>query len=123
MKKMVMVRAWQIAKAAVKKFGGKVSEYIAESLRMAWEQAKSCGTTKTAKNGDIKVVRAWVAHFFPNLSGLLESQIQKGNATVTNYMDHANIVIGNIDIEVKSASTGEMVMSLCYCGTPFADIA
>lgn len=123
MKRQIMTRAWEIARAAVQKFGGKASEYIAEALRMAWRIAKACGTTKAAGKGDIKVVRAWVAHFFPQLSGLLESQIAKGNATVTNYMDHAEIVIGNIEIEVTSDSKNEMVMNLWYCGKPFAEVA
>lgn len=40
MKKQIMVRAWEIAKAAVAQFGGKAREYFAEALRMAWAEAK-----------------------------------------------------------------------------------
>lgn len=32
----VMKRAWEIAKEGQKKFGGKVKEYFAQALRMAW---------------------------------------------------------------------------------------
>ncbi len=39
--KNVMVRAWEIAKAAVVKFGGKVKEYFAQALAMAWKEAKN----------------------------------------------------------------------------------
>ena len=39
--KNIMKRAWEIAKEAVKKFGGKVRQYFAEALRMAWEEAKN----------------------------------------------------------------------------------
>ncbi|WP_256846890.1 hypothetical protein [Paenibacillus sp. Pae108] len=39
--KNVMVRAWEIAKAAVVKFGGKVREYLASALRQAWSEAKN----------------------------------------------------------------------------------
>lgn len=38
--KKVMVRAWEIAKEAVTKFGGKVKEYFAQALRMAWAEIK-----------------------------------------------------------------------------------
>lgn len=38
--KKVMVRAWEIAKAAAAKFGGKVREYLAASLRQAWAESK-----------------------------------------------------------------------------------
>lgn len=35
-----MTRAWEIAKNAAKKFGGKAIEYIASALKMAWKMAK-----------------------------------------------------------------------------------
>lgn len=38
--KKVMVRAWEIAKAAVVKHGGKAVEYIAGALKMAWAEVK-----------------------------------------------------------------------------------
>lgn len=41
MAKKVMTRAWAIAKEAVKNFGGKASQYIAEALRMAWKEVKT----------------------------------------------------------------------------------
>lgn len=39
--KNVMVRAWEIAKAAAVKFGGKVKEYFAQALAMAWAEEKN----------------------------------------------------------------------------------
>lgn len=39
--KNVMTRAWDIAKAGQKKFGGKVKEYFAQALVMAWAETKS----------------------------------------------------------------------------------
>ena len=48
MKKEVMAKAWEIAKEAVKKFGGKAIEYIAEAMKMAWADAKG-GNTSVAK--------------------------------------------------------------------------
>lgn len=39
-KSEIMKRAWQIAREGQKKFGGKVREYISESMKMAWAEAK-----------------------------------------------------------------------------------
>lgn len=36
MKKIVMTKAWQIARKGFSKFGGKIKDYFAEALRMAW---------------------------------------------------------------------------------------
>jgi hypothetical protein len=36
----VMKRAWEIAKEGQTKFGGKVKEYFAEALKMAWSEVK-----------------------------------------------------------------------------------
>lgn len=35
----VMKRAWEIAREAVAKFGGKVKAFFAEALKMAWSEA------------------------------------------------------------------------------------
>ncbi len=35
-----MTRAWEIAREGVKKFGGKVKEYFAQALVMAWAEIK-----------------------------------------------------------------------------------
>lgn len=39
--KKVMMRAWEIAKQAAKKFGGRAIEYIAMALREAWKEIKN----------------------------------------------------------------------------------
>lgn len=43
--KNVMVRAWEIAKQGAKKFGGKVKEYFAAALKLAWKEAKEDAMT------------------------------------------------------------------------------
>jgi Streptococcus thermophilus bacteriophage Gp111 protein len=43
--KNVMKKAWEIAREGAKKFGGKVKEYFAEALRMAWAEIKKSETT------------------------------------------------------------------------------
>ena len=40
MKKELMTNAWEIAKEAAKKFGGKAIEYIAGAMKMAWAAIK-----------------------------------------------------------------------------------
>lgn len=40
MRKEVMITAWDIARAAVVEFGGRVVEYLSEALKMAWAKIK-----------------------------------------------------------------------------------
>lgn len=40
-KKEIMSKAWKIAREGQKAFGGKVREYFAQALKMAWAQAKN----------------------------------------------------------------------------------
>lgn len=39
-RKAIFAKAWDIARKGAEKFGGKVSEYFAASLREAWAEAK-----------------------------------------------------------------------------------
>lgn len=39
--KQVMVRAWTLAKRGQKQFGGKVSEYLSEAMKIAWAIVKN----------------------------------------------------------------------------------
>lgn len=39
--KKIMNKAWEIARNAAAKFGGRAVEYIAMALRMAWQELKS----------------------------------------------------------------------------------
>lgn len=40
-KSEIMSNAWKIAREGQKEFGGKVTEYFAEALKMAWVEAKN----------------------------------------------------------------------------------
>ena len=40
-KKELMSKAWEIAREGQKEFGGKVTEYFAEALKMVWAEAKN----------------------------------------------------------------------------------
>lgn len=42
----VMKKAWEIARKGQEKFGGKVSEYLSEALRMAWSMVRNNGVAK-----------------------------------------------------------------------------
>lgn len=45
MKKELMTNAWEIAKNAAKKFGGKAIEYIAGAMKKAWTAIKDNDTS------------------------------------------------------------------------------
>lgn len=55
--KNVMTRAWKIAREGAAKFGGKVKEYFAEALRMAWAEIKK-GANKVAEYPKVVKMRA-----------------------------------------------------------------
>lgn len=46
--KNVMTRAWEIAREGVQKFGGRIKEYFAQALVMAWAEIKK-GVEKVEK--------------------------------------------------------------------------
>lgn len=56
--KNVMTKAWNIARKGVNKFGGKVSEYFAEALKMAWALTRKTRITTSAGSRNHK---SWVA--------------------------------------------------------------
>lgn len=58
----VMKKAWEIAREGQKKFGGKVSEYFAEALRIAWALFKKVSdkVVITTSSGS-RQHKSWVA--------------------------------------------------------------
>jgi len=58
--KNVMTRAWEIAKAAAAKFGGKAPEYIAGSLKMAWAETRKVEPAEVIIGGN-KRAKSWIA--------------------------------------------------------------
>jgi len=46
MKKLVMKKAWEIAKNGASRFGGKASEYLSESMKLAWFEVKRTRNTE-----------------------------------------------------------------------------
>lgn len=56
--KKVMVRAWEIARAAAAKFGGSAVEYMSEALRQAWAENKKVTIVTSSGSRNHK---SWVA--------------------------------------------------------------
>ncbi|MGF9711699.1 hypothetical protein [Paenibacillus naphthalenovorans] len=53
-----MTKAWEIARAGQKKFGGRVKEYFAESMRLAWAIIKKgANALKPSKETVFDLVR------------------------------------------------------------------
>ncbi|AHD06421.1 hypothetical protein [Paenibacillus larvae] len=71
----VMKKAWEIAKAAVKKFGGKVKEYFAEALRMAWAEIKKVSATSVEDLGFVYMGLKQDLHRFIVDAGVVVHQI------------------------------------------------
>lgn len=56
--KEIMTRAWEIAREGQIKFGGKVSEYISEALKIAWAETRT--VTITTREGS-RNHKSWAA--------------------------------------------------------------
>ena len=76
MKKQIMKRAWEIAREGQKKFGGKVREYIAIALKLAWKEVKSA-MEKAQLKGTPKQV-AWAEAIRENVVTYIETCFEKG---------------------------------------------
>lgn len=56
-----MVRAWEIARQGQEQFGGKVSEYLSESLKMAWEESKAPKKVEFTTTSGSRKHKSWIA--------------------------------------------------------------
>jgi len=52
--RVVMKRAWEIAREGQKKFGGKVKEYFAMALKLAWKEVKKVAVKLVGSEKQIK---------------------------------------------------------------------
>lgn len=82
MMKQVMKRAWELAKMGVKKFGGKVREYLAASLSIAWKEVKNMGEKLAELVGTEKQVK-WATSIRKDF---IKAQ-QKFNEAVINFLE------------------------------------
>lgn len=76
MKKQIMKRAWEIARNGQKKFGGKVKEYFAIALKLAWKEVKSA-MEKAQLKGTPKQV-AWAEAIRENVITYIETCFNEG---------------------------------------------
>ena len=67
-----MVRAWEIAREGYEKFGGKVSEYFAEALKMAWAEVKQA--SKPEFVGSEKQIK-WVNDIYPKVIEMIDELV------------------------------------------------
>lgn len=87
--KKVMVRAWEIARQAARTFGGKVREFFAESLKMAWKEMKA-----TVVYCDRKEVKEVSADFVKVINERINVLRGKGKEkTAQNYVTVINLAL------------------------------
>lgn len=55
-KKVIMIKAWDLAYAGAKRFGGKASDYISEAMKWSWMMYKKL---RDKKGGRIAGVAEW----------------------------------------------------------------
>ena len=87
MMKQVMKRAWELAKQGVVKFGGKVREYFAASLSIAWKEIKQMSEKTIELVGSEKQIKwandirerilTFAELLKPQFEILMETQIAK----------------------------------------------
>jgi len=68
-KSKLMKKAWDIARKAMKNFGGKVREYLSESLRTAWSIMKMRTQEIVQTEKHLEILKTWIdkaEKFFDN---------------------------------------------------------
>lgn len=74
-KAIVMNKAWEIAREGVNKFGGKVKEYFAKALKMAWALVKK-GVKKVMEFIGTEKQIKWAKDIYPNAIEKIEEVIK-----------------------------------------------
>ena len=107
--KEVMQTAWNIARQGQKKHGGKVSEYLSESLKIAWKIAKKLKGVKEVSN-EVKLIGsekqiAWAndirARVIPMMEAVIDEIRESATATPSRahffqkYLDHFETLKSN----------------------------
>ena len=102
--KAIMKNAWHFARLGQKKYGGKVKEYFAEALKLAWKIYKN---TKAKKGGQIAGIAPWfIKKTFehPSLAHQIqhESIYKIKKETEKAYLIEAIATFENGKLEVKN---------------------
>ncbi|MGO1442601.1 MAG: hypothetical protein ACTHWD_00210 [Lactobacillus delbrueckii] len=107
-KKEIMKNAWRIAREGQKAFGGKVREYFAQALKMAWAQAKSTIDIEALEK---KGFRRWTKGDMDRLYFNIE---KSGHMEVDHYKT-GNISYAAIDgEEVSHRFAGQILSVKCF---------
>lgn len=118
----VMTRAWEIAREAVKNFGGKAVQYIAEALKMAWAEVKEVRYTveDLVAMGAKRWQKAGYDRLYLNeagikLAGLEVSRYNTGNISSAKLNGEkisnsaANRILGSLNKAYINLTTGKLV--------------
>jgi hypothetical protein len=107
-KKELMESAWKIAREGQKAFGGKVSEYFAEALKMAWAQAKSAIDIEALEK---KGFSRWTKG---NMDRLYFNIQNSGHMEVDHYKT-GNISFASVDgEEISHRFAGQILAVKCF---------
>ncbi|MGD7007636.1 hypothetical protein [Metabacillus sp. 84] len=90
--KNVMVKAWEIARKGQKQFGGKIKEYFAQALQMAWNIVKK------------EMTKTNFPQTFNKIEKAAEKQAKEFFAEYLNTMKARNV-----EVEVTSYRTATLV--------------
>lgn len=107
-KKEIMVNAWRIAREGQKAFGGKVREYVAQALKMAWAQAKG------GINIDALEQKGFSRWSKGNMDRLYFN-IQKSGHMDVDYYKTGNISFASVDgEEISHRFAGQILAVKCF---------
>ncbi len=93
--KNIMTRAWEIARDGQNKFGGKVSEYLSQALKMAW--ADNSVTKVSWENANGIEIEMSVEHVTERVVGVNEFTNEKITKNV-DEMEVTQLVIGGEEV-------------------------
>ncbi|AWP37754.1 hypothetical protein DXF96_00060 [Heyndrickxia coagulans] len=100
--KVLMNNAWKIARNGQKRFGGKVTDYLAEAMKIAWKLYKEL---KAKKGGRIAAIAPWfLRKTFKHPSAVTQIAVSVYNVkkeTAKAYLIEAVAHEGGIDIVNK----------------------
>lgn len=107
MKKAIMTRAWQIAREAVKKFGGKIKMYFAETLKIAWCESKKAFQLKKEEeikmNGTEKQVK-WAKDILKKITAKIdEIKVEKRKSIMTTRWENKELANAKKDEILEKA--------------------
>jgi len=118
----VFTKAWEIAKEAVIKFGGKASEFFAEALRMAWVIKKG-GNMK----GSEKQI-AWAEDIIKDgqarWNKVAKDQLKRYEDEVEHYLDESNGEIDRfVNLAMKKVDRVKAVIEFIFSDHADAELA